>query len=258
MSQAERDSVSFDAAERRGAALIAVLQGRWNFTALASSIFLSICVPFLLAPLDAIASNDAWATTAWFPLVYSILWGGTVVHALSTTMACILLSNIVASAHAADAEDVIAALSERPLVAGLYGRRAPLPVITRVLEVLLFVATLGTSWAPPTVLQAPFAFFRPCLLFFLAASSWSIYWTLPVAAFGLYVATAAFSLFLVVGMAGTALAVVEEHSSTLPAGRSRLAIYGVVRGSSRVKPLPAAAAGTGDLAHGLSATLLVQ
>ena len=259
MSRDGGDDESYAAAERRGAALVATLQGRWNFTTLASSIFLAMCVPFFITPADLFTSKDEWSTTIWFPSVYGVLWAGAVLHALFTLIASVLLSNIVASAHAADAEEVLAALGERQIVASLCGRRARLPVLTSALEALLLVATLGTSgFTSPTILLAPFAFFRPCLVFFLLATGWSVYWTLPAAAFGFFVATAALCMCLVVSMAGTAIGIVEEHSSALPKGRVRLAIHGVVRGSSSsssssAKPPPTAA---DEL--GLAETLLVQ
>jgi len=231
---ADDASSRYDAAERRGAALLATLQGRWNFTTLASSIFLAMCAPFLVIPADPIALRAEWTATLWFPAVYGILWGGAVLHALFTLISTVLLANIVASAHAADAEQLLAALGERQVVASLCGRRARLPVLTALLEALLLLVTLGTSGlAPPTFLQLPFAFMRPCILFFLLAAGWSVFWTLPAAAFGAFAAAAALCLALTIAMAGAAMGIVEEHSSALPEGSVRLAMHGVVRGSSR-------------------------
>ena len=197
-----------------------------------------MCVPFLLVPSDFWLAKDEWTSTLWFANVYGILWSGAALHALLTLLSSVVLSNIVGSAHTADAEAVLAALAERQVVAGLCGRRTRVPVLTAVLEILLLLVTLGTSGRAPTILLLPFIFFRPCLLFFLLACSWSIWWMLPAATFGFFIATAVFCMILVVGTAGSAMAIVEEHSSELREGRVRLAIHGVVRGVSGKLPKP--------------------
>ena len=206
------------ATERRGKELSKRLLSRWANLFLGSALLLSIALPNLLSPPDVWLNDSRWASTLWFPTVYGVLWGGASLHALLTLLGCMVMANTIGSAMPGDVEAIITTLGTEEIAAQQCWRRERLPVLTSVFEVLLAIVVLGTSWRPP-VLLAPAVFFRPCLLFFFLATTFAVYFRLPLPVFIVHCAILVIGTGLALGATRTVHLVVNELATEGPHAR---------------------------------------
>jgi len=206
------------ATERRGKELSKRLLSRWANLFLGSALLLSIALPNLLSPPDVWIQDARWSATLWFPTVYGVLWGGASLHALLTLLGCMVMSNTIGSAMPGDVEAIITALGTQEIAAQQCFRRERLPVLTSVFEVMLAVVVLGTSWRPP-VLLAPAVFFRPCLLFFFLATTFAVYFRLPLPVFVVHCTILVVGTGLALGATRTVHLVVNELATDGPHAR---------------------------------------
>ena len=206
------------ATERRGKELSKRLLSRWANLFLGSALLLSIALPNLLSPPDVWLNDARWSSTLWYPTVYGVLWGGASLHALLTLLSCLVLANTIGSASPGDVEAIITTLGTEEIAAQQCLRRKRLPVLTSVFEVMLAVVVLGTSWRPP-VLLAPAVFFRPCLLFFFLATTFAVYFRLPLPAFIVFCAMLVIGTGIALGATRTVHLVVNELATEGPHAR---------------------------------------
>lgn len=198
------------AAERRGKEISKRLLSRWANMFLGSALLLSIALPNLLSPAAVWTADARWSGTTWFATIYGVTWGGASVYALLTLLASLVLSNTVGSAMYGDVEAIVTALAAHELAAQLCSRRRDRRVcLTAALDVVLAVLVLGTSWRPP-VLLSPGVFFRPCLAFFFLATTWAVYFTLPIGVFAVHCTIVGFGMAVALAATRTVHDVINE------------------------------------------------
>ena len=206
----------------RGEKLAKRYTDRWTSQSFVSALLLACSLPNLLDPNDFWSSDPRWgaAGSQWFSALYGALWGGASLCALLTILSNMVLTNVINSAAPEDVEAVLDKLGSLHMAAAQCGRTRRVPVVTTVIEVLLAVVVLGTSWRP-MVLQTPAVFWRPCLLYFFLATSYGVWFSVP-SGFPAHLALMVVGGVVVVGPMVTAHAVVARHGKGEGEGESLL------------------------------------